>query len=144
MTEDARHLKLLGVFHFVVAGIALLFAMFPILHLIMGAAMLSGALDSTDGEEIPRFFGWFFVVFAGAWIAFGVAFAITMAVAGGALLAHRHYTFCLVMAGVSCVFMPFGTVLGVFTIIVLMRDPVKELFAAASDAERHASSRASP
>jgi hypothetical protein len=36
--------------------------------------------------------------------------------------------FCLVMGGVECLFMPFGTVLGVFTIIVLMREPVKQLF----------------
>jgi hypothetical protein len=32
------------------------------------------------------------------------------------------------MAGIACVFMPFGTVLGVFTIIVLMRDSVRRLF----------------
>jgi len=32
------------------------------------------------------------------------------------------------MAGVECMFMPFGTVLGVFTIIVLMRPSVKEIF----------------
>jgi hypothetical protein len=32
------------------------------------------------------------------------------------------------MAGVECLFMPVGTVLGVFTIIVLVRDSVKELF----------------
>jgi hypothetical protein len=36
--------------------------------------------------------------------------------------------FCLVMGGVECLFMPFGTVLGVFTIIVLMQEPVKQLF----------------
>jgi hypothetical protein len=34
------------------------------------------------------------------------------------------------MAGVECLFMPFGTVLGVFTIIVLMRESVKQVFAA--------------
>jgi hypothetical protein len=33
------------------------------------------------------------------------------------------------MAAISCIFMPFGTVLGVFTIIVLLRPSVKELFA---------------
>ena len=32
------------------------------------------------------------------------------------------------MAGIECIFMPFGTVLGVFTIIVLMRPSMKELF----------------
>ncbi len=36
--------------------------------------------------------------------------------------------FCLVMACVACLFMPFGTVLGVFTIIVLARPSVQTLF----------------
>jgi hypothetical protein len=33
------------------------------------------------------------------------------------------------MAAVECLFMPFGTVLGIFTIVVLNRDSVKPLFA---------------
>lgn len=36
--------------------------------------------------------------------------------------------YCLVIAGLSCLFMPFGTVLVVFTLITLMKEPVKELF----------------
>ena len=36
----------------------------------------------------------------------------------------------MVVAGVACTFAPLGTALGVFTIIVLMRDSVKELFEA--------------
>lgn len=32
------------------------------------------------------------------------------------------------MAAVECMLMPFGTVLGVFTIVVLMRESVKKLF----------------
>ena len=35
----------------------------------------------------------------------------------------------LSVGGVECLFFPFGTILGVFTIVVLMRDSVKELFA---------------
>jgi hypothetical protein len=35
---------------------------------------------------------------------------------------------CLVMRGVECLFMPFGTVLGIFTIILLIQEPVKQLF----------------
>jgi len=37
--------------------------------------------------------------------------------------------FCFVVACIECLFMPFGTVLGAFTIIVLMRPSVKNLFA---------------
>jgi len=34
----------------------------------------------------------------------------------------------MVIAGIECLFMPFGTVLGVFTLVVLVRPSVKELF----------------
>ena len=43
------------------------------------------------------------------------------------LLSIFHYA----VAAIACMFMPFGTVLGVFTIIVLMRPSVKERFAPA-------------
>ncbi len=68
------------------------------------------------------------MVFAGLFIVAGWTLAVLTAYAGRSLQTRKRYTYCLVMAGVECIFMPFGTVLGVFTIIVLMRDTVKELF----------------
>jgi len=128
VTQDQEHLRLLSIFHYVVAGMAALFALFPIIHLAVGVAMVSGALQPTEGDEIPTFIGWFFVLFAGIWIVLGLAFAVLIALGGRALQRRQHYTFCLVVAGLACLMMPFGTVLGVFTIIVLLRDSVKELF----------------
>ena len=128
MTKDEEHLRLLSIFHFVVAGMTALFALFPIIHLLIGLAIVSGALQPTEGDEIPAFFGWFFVLFAGTWIVLGLAFAVVIALGGRALRRRQHHTFCLVVAGIACLLMPFGTVLGVFTIIVLMRDSVKEMF----------------
>ena len=40
--------------------------------------------------------------------------------------------FCVVTAGVMCAFAPFGTVLGVFTLLVLHRPAVKAAFAAST------------
>ncbi len=37
-------------------------------------------------------------------------------------------TFVIVIAALSCAFFPFGTVLGVFTIIILSKPEVKSLF----------------
>ena len=34
----------------------------------------------------------------------------------------------MVIAGVCCMFMPLGTILGVFTLVTLNKDSVKELF----------------
>jgi len=93
----------------------------------MGIAMLSGAFDGKNAA--PRFIGWLFIVFPGllmltGWILSGFILAV-----GRRLKRRASYTFCLVIACIECVLMPLGTVLGVFTIIVLLKDPVKQLFA---------------
>lgn len=126
--EDLDQLRLLSIFHYVVAGMMALFSLFPIFHLLIGLGMLTGSLPDTQGDEAARFVGGFFVVFALAWIVFGLISAALVALAGVYLKQQRKYTYCLVVAALSCLFMPFGTVLGVFTIIVLMRDSVKRLF----------------
>jgi hypothetical protein len=126
MQQDLEHLKLLSVFHYVVAGMMALVACIPFFHFFIGLALTTGALGDADPEVRPL--GIIFMVFAGLFIVAGWALAGLIATAGRSLQTKRHYTFCLVMAGVECLFMPFGTVLGVFTIIVLMRDSVKELF----------------
>jgi hypothetical protein len=52
-------------------------------------------------------------------------------VAGRSLARRKRYLFCLIVAGTMCVMCnPLGTVLGVFTIVVLLRPSVKELFGA--------------
>ena len=51
-----------------------------------------------------------------------------MVAAGRFLKQQRHDMFCLVIAGVTCMFAPFGTVLGVFTIVVLLPVFVKQRF----------------
>jgi hypothetical protein len=133
--QDAEHLRLLSIFHYVVAGMQVLFASFPIIHFVIGAAMVfgPGSFGSKSGEAPPAAVGWFFMLFAGAWMLVGWTLAACMVVAGRSLAQRRRYTFCLVVAGITAaVCMPFGTVLGVFTIVVLMRPSVKEAFVAST------------
>jgi len=125
-SQDRQHLDLLGIFHYILAGLTGLFSLFPIIHLMIGVAMVTGKLDHSDpGAAIA---GWFFIVFAAVFILCGLVIAVLMALAGGYLRQRRHYTFCLVIAAIECMLIPFGTVLGVFTLIVLMRASVKPLF----------------
>ncbi len=137
MNQDLEHIRLLSVFHYVVGGLAALFACFPIIHLIMGIIFVvtPGTWDS-QGEPFPASLGWFFILFAGAFILAGWTLAVCIIAAGRYLSRQMHYLFCLVIAGIECIFMPFGTVLGVFTIIVLMRPSVKELFTPNPSTER--------
>ena len=130
MTQDEDHLRLLSIFHYVAGGLAGLFAMIPLIHLLIGLFIIF-ASQKFDGKGAPppAFIGWIFVIIATVFITLGLTFAAFILTAGRFLAKRKHYLFCLVMAGVECKFMPFGTVLGVFTIIVLMREPVKQLFA---------------
>jgi hypothetical protein len=137
MSQDLEHVRLLSIFHYVMAGIGALFACFPVFHLVFGLVLLfaPGALEHgpKGNPEIPRFIGLFFAGFAAAMILAGWTVAFCVFLAGRFLAGHSHYTFCLVVAGVLCIMVPFGTVLGVFTIIVLMRPSVKTLFQQQAD-----------
>ena len=128
MNEDLEHLSLLSVFHYVVAGVSALLFCFPLFHLLFGIAMVTGWGDFSEGEPAMLFAGWFMIAFAVIFITLGWGYAACLALAGSYLKQRTRYTFCLVMAGLSCLFAPLGTVLGVFTLLVLLRPSVKELF----------------
>lgn len=218
VNQDDEHLKLLSIFHYVVAGIIALVACFPIIHLIIGIAILSGALEgpfeehwdeegpreppsavraeappeaaplelvpaepdkavppeaaplepgpaepdvAAPAEPVPAepgvrepdeaaetdeccppagghgrrshgfgatLFGVIFVVGATIFILSGWTLAVLLFIAGRCLARRKRHLFCLVVAGISCLFMPFGTILGVFTMVVLLRPSVKAQF----------------
>lgn len=131
MNKDEEHLKLLALFHYIVGGIGAFFACFPLIHVGIGVAMLfdSKLLAGGNGSPPPAFAGIFFILLGGFLVLLGWAMAICTLISGRFLAKRKHRTFSFVIAAILCAFMPFGTVLGVFTIIVLSRDSVKALYA---------------
>lgn len=127
MTEDENQLRLLSIFHYIVGGIAAVFALFPAVYLIFGIVIV-GRPGTFTGEPPPAILGWFMIIFSGLFIIIGFAFAGFIVRCGRCIARRRSYLFCQVMAGVECIFMPFGTVLGVFTLLILARPSVKLLF----------------
>ena len=128
--RDAEHLRLLSIFHYVLAGLIGLFGCMPFIHVGIGVVFITGNMPS-NGNGPPPEFGWIFVVAGSMAIIFAWTVAILLLVAAGRLKKRRSWTFCFVTACVSCMFMPPGTALGVFTILVLVRDSVKASFAQA-------------
>lgn len=126
MTQDEQNLNLLSIFHYVVGDLSALFSCMFLLHIAMGIAMLCGAFE---GEEAPpRFFAWLFILVPSVFILAGWTLAGFIIAAGCKLRRRNSYLFCLIVAGFECMLMPFGTVLGIFTIVVLKKDSVKALF----------------
>jgi len=129
MNQDEEHLKLLSVFHYVVAAFAGMISLFPLIHLAIGIGMLTGSFPpDKSGSPMPAFMGLFFIGMASVFILCGLSLTVCLILAGRNLAAHRRYVFCLVVAALSCLLTPFGTVLGIFTILVLMRPSVRVLF----------------
>ena len=126
--QDREHLRLLSIFHWILAGMTGICAFFPVIHLVIGIGLASGGISDRHHEPGARVVGWLFILVAVALILFFLAYAVAMAFAAHFLASRRHRTFCLVMAGISCMFVPFGTVLGVFTILVLSKESVRLLF----------------
>jgi len=127
---DANHLNLLAVFHFVGAGLALLGILFLLFHYTIMHAMFTNPQFWQNQKQGPppaqifAMFKWFYVFF-GAWF---LASAVLNVISGFRLRARKGRTFSLVVAAVNCLHVPLVTVLGVFTIVVLVRDSVQELY----------------
>src|SRR5439155_27103736 len=125
MNQDAERLRLLAIFHYLVCRLLLVKKMFPLLYTTIGAIFISVARHGTPrpSEELPpEFLGWIFVGVGSFLFLVGIAMAICILIAGRCLSRHRYYSFALGMACIECLFVPFGTILGVYTIIALSRE----------------------
>ena len=128
-SEDIKHLDLLSLFHYILGGITAFFSCIPFVHVFIGLAVVSGKFfEKADGSGPPPFFGWLFVIMGSVFILLGWCLAVFMFVTGKKLKSRKNRTFCMVIAGVECIFIPFGTVLGVLTLIELSKDSVREIF----------------
>lgn len=128
---DADHLNLLAVFHFLAAGLALLGTLGMVAqqammrHLFEDPQFWQGQPQAAQfHQEFVEAAKWFYL-FVFAWFALS---AVLNVLSGFFLRARKFRTFSFIVAAFNCLHIPLGTILGVFTFIVLMRDSVRELY----------------
>jgi hypothetical protein len=127
--KDTEHLRLLTLFYYVNAGINALFSCFGLIYVALGALFL--ASPGAFGKNIegpPALVGYIFTAMGAAFLLLGLGFSTCLALTGRFLSQRRHRLFCLAIAGINCLFLPYGTLLGVFTFMVLMRPSAHALF----------------
>jgi hypothetical protein len=129
---DREHLRLLSIFHFVAAGMAFMGLLFIAGHYAIFRLFLSDPhmwAKAAQGGATPAFvmavFRWIYMVL-GTWFALS---GIANVLSGIFMRRFRHRLFSLIVAGFNCFHMPLGTILGVFTFIVLSRDSVAKAYA---------------
>lgn len=129
--QDAEHLRLLTIFHYIFGGLCYAGSLFGLFYMLMGTLftrIIAEAGTKGGSPPPPPQFGWMFIAIG------AVVMLICLAMGTGCILsarwmkARRNRTFCMVVAGFSCLSIPFGTAIGVFTLIVLGRPTVALLF----------------
>ena len=128
--RDLEHLRLLGLVYYILAasaGIGTLVT--AIWFAFAGTTFPQVSMNSAVGGLFARPLMGAILGSAGVLaLAAGLGWALLAYFAGRNLGAHRARVFCMVIAALTCLSFPWGTALGVCTLIVLNRRPVKVLF----------------
>ena len=130
---DEEHLRLLALFHYISGGITIAFSSLFIFHLLLMSFFLRNPqfFPPSSTEELgplPEQVLGFFVAFLGVFIALGIGFGIAQIVSGRFIMRRRHRIFSFVVALPNLLLIPFGTILAVFTLIVLDRKSVRQFY----------------
>ncbi|MDZ4288788.1 MAG: hypothetical protein U0984_12560 [Prosthecobacter sp.] len=131
--RDLEHLRLLAVFHYVVGGLSIACTGFLYVHFLFMRMIFADPKLWENAKEPPpfdpqEFFGffvWFYVIFGAVAVAAGVLNLLS----GRYLQKRKHRMFSMLVAGFDCLQVPLGTVLGVFTLVVLNRESMARVYA---------------
>lgn len=131
---DGEQLKALAIAYFTLGGMSALTALFSLIYVAMGAFMGFAAGQAPGGEAqaaaaIAVLFG---AIGLGMFLGFGVLGTLQIWT-GVSLLKGRRRILALVTAALTCLWIPFGTVLGAITFVVLLRPSVEARFRSAPD-----------
>lgn len=132
--QDHEHLRLLSILHYVLGGLVAALSLFSLLHIGTGLFFIVAPEIVIESGETPPppLMGWLFLLVGMAFLLGGLVMAGCLILSGRFLSQRRHYWFSFVVACLACVFnMPLGTLLGIFTLVVLSRDSVKRLYGVA-------------
>ena len=143
--RDREHLRQLTLAYYVMAGFIAFFSLFGLLYVGIGGMMMSGGFPQppNSGDD-PRAFGMIFAAIGAIVVGAGLVIAFLTFLTGRSIRDRRRRTFCLIVAGLSCLHIPWGTALGVCTIMVLERPSVKLLFRSGASSQAADASPATP
>jgi uncharacterized membrane protein len=130
LAQDDEQLKLLRVFHFILAGITGLMALIPLIHVGLGLFLAFTPMEDSKGNGPPMpgvmlFMGGMMALIGLVLVCLGMALAWATYQSGQYIGQRRRRMFSIVVAALQCAAFPLGTALGVFTLVVLNRDSIR-------------------
>lgn len=134
---DGEHLRALSICYVVSGAVHLVFSVFSLFYIFMGVAfatILSDMPGHTGQPPPPAFMGLFFGLFGFVMFVYMVGLGVLQLVVARRLKQRRSRVLCMVVAGVTCLGIPYGTALGVFTFLVLARPSIVGAFGSGATA----------
>ncbi|QDV48786.1 hypothetical protein [Gimesia fumaroli] len=124
MERDKRHLQILSKLQ-IIYGILNLFVSFYFYKVtsVMVRDYQKVLEESNPEVQVGLLLGFGFILFL-----LGVVVLFCIILTGQSLARYENYQYCLIIAVLECLIFPIGTILGIYTILVLRRASVKELF----------------
>ena len=132
-SADESQLKTLTILHYVWGGLAMFGSLLFIIHIILGLTMLRNPnalfpAGGTGAPPPPAFMGQIFIAMGVVMLTLGESVGVLSIIAGLSLAKRRRRPLIFVASALNCFCMPLGTALGIFTLIVLSRPSVREMF----------------
>jgi ABC-type branched-subunit amino acid transport system permease subunit len=107
--RDEEHLKLLKISYYVLAGMSGLFSLFPLLWVGFAGILMSGAIPApSNSNGDPAQMALVFLSFGIAATILGLTLPILTFRVARNFGDRRHRTFCMVIAGLCCVQVPWA------------------------------------
>ena len=126
---DEEHLKLLRIGYFVSAGINAVFSLFFVFYAFIGLMFVfREPAHPSAPNQMPPEAGYLFMGVGVFMTVFSLCLAGVKYRVARAIERRRERVFCMVVAAVCCIGVPYGTLLSVLTFIVLGRPTVVDLF----------------
>ena len=129
---DHEHLRLLALFHYISGGITVAFSLLFGVWLVVMAAMFFFLPAGPHGGDpaTPPVHGPPAVLLLALGCVFflGVAYGILEIVSGRLISRRKTRVLSLIVAIPRLVFLPYGLILSIFTLIILERPSVKLLY----------------
>jgi formate-dependent nitrite reductase membrane component NrfD len=125
-TPFETQINTLAVFHYLLSVPIGLMSLLSLPLVFAGLNLMRG--EHSELDQAAFFSGATFLVWAAIIAISALGMAVCLLLGGLYLTKRRHHPFCLAVAGVSCLFVPLGTALGIATILFLTRDTTKEMF----------------
>ncbi len=129
MSADRDTLQVLAFFHWALAAWAAFLALIPVIYLALAWGIGIDPLGSNlqlAGTHRPGLAPSFLAVAA---TVVATLAAVGFGLAARALRGERRLALCRAMAALACLFVPFGPILGVYTLLTLAQPEIAAGFA---------------